>query len=70
MRKVFTYFTILAAGIIASTTVQAQVNMSRFITLTVAKDSVIKLNFKAAANDTPVKIKCGSLDTTFTVAPN
>ena len=67
MRKVFTYFTILAAGLIASTTVQAQVNMSRFITLTVAKDSVIKLNFKAAANDTPIKIKCGSLDTTFTV---
>jgi len=67
MRKVFTYFTILAAGLIASTTVQAQVNMSRFITLTVEKDSVIKLNFKAAANDTPVKIKCGSLDTTFTV---
>lgn len=67
MRKVFIYFTILAAGIIASTTVQAQVNMSRFITLTVAKDLVIKLNFKAAANDTPVKIKCGNLDTTFTV---
>ena len=67
MRKVFIYFTILAAGLIASTTAQAQVNMSRFITLTVAKDSVIKLNFKAAANDTPVKIKCGSLDTTFTV---
>ena len=67
MRKVFIYFTILAAGIIASTTVQAQVNMSRFITLTVAKDSEIKLNFKAAANDTPVKIKCGNLDTTFTV---
>ena len=60
MRKVFIYFTILAAGLIASTTAQAQVNMSRFITLTVAKDSVIKLNFKAAANDTPVKIKCGS----------
>ncbi len=67
MRKVFIYFTILAAGLIASTTAQAQVNMSRFITLTVAKDSVIKLNFKAAANDTPVKIKCGNLDTTFTV---
>lgn len=67
MRKVFTYFTILAAGLIASITAQAQINMSRFITLTVEKDSVIKLNFKAAANDTPIKIKCGSLDTTFTV---
>ena len=35
-------------------------NMSRYITLTVAKDSAIKLNFKAAAAGTPVRIVSGS----------
>ena len=42
-------------------------NMDRYITLTVAKDSAIKLKFKAAAAGTPVKIVSGSRDTTFTV---
>ena len=62
-------FFALAIGLLAGATAsQAQiVNMSRHITLTVAKDSAIKLNFVAAAPNTPVKVKSGSLDTTFTI---
>ena len=37
-----------------------QPNMSRYITLTVKKDSAIRLDFKAAAAGTPVRIVSGS----------
>jgi len=37
-----------------------ELNMNRYITLTVAKNKDIKLNFKAAANVTPVRIVSGS----------
>ena len=43
------------------------VNMSSYIKLTVKSGEPIKLNFKAAAPNTHVKIKSGSHDTTFTV---
>ena len=42
-------------------------NMDRYITLTVAKDSAIKLNFKAAAATTPVRIVSGSNTQDITV---
>ena len=42
-------------------------NMSRYITLTVAKDSAIKLDFKAAADGTPVRIVNGSNTQNITV---
>ena len=42
-------------------------NMDRYITLTVAKDSAIKLNFKAAAAATPVRIVSGSNTQDITV---
>ena len=44
-----------------------ELNMSRYITLTVAKDSAIKLNFKAAAEGTPVRIVSGSNTQNITV---
>ncbi|MBF0976408.1 MAG: leucine-rich repeat domain-containing protein, partial [Bacteroidetes bacterium] len=65
--SVFFFFIALTIGLFGSAKAQAQVNMSRFIKLTVAKDSVIKLDFKAATDNTPVKVKSGSLDTTFMV---
>ena len=37
-----------------------ELNMSRYITLTVAEDSTIKLDFKAAADGTPIRIVSGS----------
>ena len=64
--SVFFFFIALTIGLLGSAKAQAQVNMSRFIKLTVAKDSVIKLDFKAAADSTPVRVKSGSLDTTLT----
>ena len=47
--------------------VTPQPNMSRYIKLNVVKDSVIKLDFQAVANSTPVRIVSGSLDTVITV---
>ena len=60
MKKILLSFA-LAVGLLASaSTLQAQVNMSRYITLTVKNGSAIKLNFMAATNGTPVRIVSGS----------
>ena len=45
----------------------SNVNMSRYVTLTVAQDSDIRLDFKADANGTPVKIKSDSTERNITV---
>ena len=68
MKKVVLFFA-LAVGLLASaSTLQAQtVNMSRYITLTVEKDSAIILNFMAAAANTPVRIVSGSNTQDITV---
>ena len=65
MKKVVLFFA-LAVGLLASATLQAQ-NMSRYITLTVAKDSAIRLGFTAAADGTPVRIVSGSNTQDITV---
>ena len=44
-----------------------ELNMNSYITLTVAKDSAIRLNFKAAAEGTPVRIVSGSNTQNITV---
>ena len=68
MRKLFLLFA-LAVGLLtsASTAMAQTVNMSRYITLTVAKDSAIRLNFMAAAAATPVRIVSGSNTEDITV---
>ena len=67
MKKILLSFA-LAVGLLASaSTLQAQVNMSRYITLTVTNWSAIKLTFKAAANGTPVRIVSGSNTQDITV---
>ena len=50
-----------ATGIPATTGTYTcpQLNTSRYITLTVKKDSAIKLDFKAATNGTPIRIVSG-----------
>ena len=61
MRKLFFILAFFVGLLASATTAMAQtVNMSRYITLTVKKDSAIKLNFKAAAAGTPVRIVSGS----------
>ena len=65
MKKVVLFFA-LAVGLLASATLQAQ-NMSRYITLTVAKDSAIRLGFTAAADGTPVRIVSGTNTQNITV---
>ena len=61
-------FIALLIGLIASATTMAQtVNMSSYITLTVTKDAVIRLNLKAAATNTPIRIVSGSNTQDITV---
>ena len=60
MKKLFLFFTLIVGLLASASTLQAQVNMSRYITLTVKKDSAILLDFAAAAEGTPVRIVSGS----------
>ena len=71
MKKILLSFA-LAVGLLASaSTAMAQtVNMSRYITLTVKKDSEIRLDFMAASNGTPVRIVSGSTTQDITVGTN
>ena len=67
MKKSALFFALII-GLLTSATLQAQtVNMSRYITLTVEKDSAIMLEFKAAADGTPVRIVSGSNTQDITV---
>ena len=66
--KRFVLFFALAVGLLASaSTLQAQVNMNRYITLTVTNGAAIKLDFLAAAANTPVRIVSGSNTQDITV---
>ena len=70
MKKVVLFFA-LAVGLLASaSTLQSQVNMSRYITLTVKSGEAIRLNFKAAAAGTPVRIVSSSNTQNITVGTN
>ena len=60
MKKNLLFFA-LAVGLLASApTLQAQVNISRYITLTVKRGEAIQLAFTAAVAGTPVRIVSGS----------
>jgi len=68
MKKLFLFFALAVGLLTSASTLQAQtVNMSRYITLTVKKDSAIILNFIAAAANTPVRIVSGSNTQDITV---
>ena len=67
MKKVALIFALIIGLLTSASTLQAQVNMSRYITLTVEKDSAIILNFMAAAANTPVRIVSGSNTQDITV---
>ena len=68
MRKLFLFFALIIGLLTSASTAMAQtVNMSRYITLTVTDGSAIKLNFAAAAANTPVRIVSGSNTQDITV---
>mgnify|MGYP003042661342 CR=1 FL=1 len=68
MKRFVLSFALIIGLLTSATTAMAQtVNMSRYITLTVAKDSAIRLNFMAAAAATPVRIVSGSNTEDITV---
>ena len=68
MKKSALIFALIVGLLTSASTLQAQtVNMSRYITLTVKKDSAIMLEFKAAADGTPVRIVSGSNTQDITV---
>ena len=66
MKKILLSFA-LTVGLLVSATTMAQVNMSRYITLTVTNGAAIKLDFAAAAAATPVRIVSGSNTQDITV---
>ena len=66
MKKVVLFFALIVGLLTSASTLQAQ-NMSRYITLTVAKDSAIRLGFTAAADGTPVRIVSGTNTQNITV---
>ena len=67
MKKVVLFFALAVGLLTSASTLQAQVNMSRYITLTVKKDSAIRLDLKVAATNTPVRIVSGSNTQDITV---
>ena len=68
MKKIVLLFSLIVGLLTSASTLQAQtVNMSRYITLTVKSGEAIKLNFKAAAAGTPVRIVSGSNTQDITV---
>ena len=67
MKKILLSFALAVGLLTSASTMQAQVNMSRYITLTVTNGAAIKLNFKAASADTPVRIVSGSNTQDITV---
>ena len=71
MKKVVLFFALTVGLLTSASTLQAQtVNMSSYITLTVKKDSAIRLTFIAAADGTPVRIVSGSNTQDTTVGTN
>ena len=69
MKKSALIFALIIGLLTSASTAMAQtVNMSRYITLTVKKDSAIKLDLMAAAAGTPVRIVSGSTTRDITVS--
>ena len=67
MKKSVLFFALIVGLLTSASTMQAQVNMSRYITLTVTNGAAIKLNFAAASAGTPVRIVSGSNTQDITV---
>ena len=71
MRKLFFIFALSAGLLTSATTAMAQtVNMDSYITLTVTNGAAIKLDFKAVANGTPIRIVNGSNTQDITIDTN
>ena len=66
MRKIFSIFALTIVLLVSASTM-AEVNMSRYITLTVKNGQSINLVFKAAAASTPIRIVSGSNTQNITV---
>ena len=67
MKKILLSFALIIGLLASASTLQAQVNTSRYITLTVTNGAAIKLDFQAAAAGTPVRIVSGSNTQNITV---
>ena len=67
MKKIPLAFALIIGLLTSASTLQAQVNMSRYITLTVTNGAAIRLDFGAAADGTPVRIVSGSNTQNITV---
>ena len=70
MKRFVLSFALIIGLLASASTAMAQVNMSRYITLTVKSGAAIKLDFMAAAAGTPVRIVSGSNTRDITVDTN
>ena len=69
MKKILLSFALAVGLLTSASTAMAQVNMSRYITLTVTNGAAIRLDFGAAAYGTSVRIVSGSNTQNITVGP-
>ena len=67
MKRFVLAFALIVGLLTSASTMQAQVNMNSYITLTVTNGAAIRLDFKAAAAGTPVRIVSGTNTQNITV---
>ncbi len=67
MKKITKTILLLILGVFLNSALNAQVNMNRYITLSVQKQQDIELLFWADADNTPIKIVSGAQEYSFTV---
>ena len=70
MKKVVLFFALIVGFLTSASTLQAQVNTSRYVTLTVKSGEVIKFKVKVADNYTPIRVECGGVQQDYSIVDN
>ena len=70
MKKVVLFFALIVGLLTSASTLQAQVNTSRYVTLTVKSGEVIKVKVKVADSYTSIRIECGGVQQDYSIVDN
>ena len=70
MKKVVLFFALIVGLLASASTMQAQVNTSRYVTLTVKSGKEIKFKVQVADNYTPIRIECGGVQQNHSIVDN
>ena len=70
MKKVVLFFALIVGLLASASTMQAQVNTSRYVTLTVKSGEVIKVKVKVADSYTSIRIECGGVQQDYSIVDN